>query len=181
MSWKLAELRWRHEAGLYESCWERRANSNVMKRKSAGGEPSRQRSRSRSRSPATLKKHEGLLDSAGPSSSQDHVYAPDRAPSSNEGHSLSPARCQPLLVSSVVPLLYSTRDPSYPHEDSETSLIKAKAAATVVDDRSLSVSKIDFHPHLPLDTLDNKPSDHERGLEIHPPTSNGKRQPRIFD
>jgi hypothetical protein len=49
MSWKLAELRWRDEAGLYESRWERRSDLAEWKCKITIGECERSRSRSRHR------------------------------------------------------------------------------------------------------------------------------------
>lgn len=51
MSWKLAELRWRDEAGLYESRWERRSGPAEWRCKITVGEREKSRSRSRSRPP----------------------------------------------------------------------------------------------------------------------------------
>ena len=50
MSWKLAELRWRHDIGLYESRWERESGALPVERKRAVEAFDKRGRRSRSRS-----------------------------------------------------------------------------------------------------------------------------------
>jgi hypothetical protein len=59
MSWKLAELRWRHDVGLYESRWEKDSGILPIERKRAieAFEGRRGRSRSRTASERDTKEH----------------------------------------------------------------------------------------------------------------------------
>jgi hypothetical protein len=59
MSWKLAELRWRHDVGLYESRWEKNSGVLPIERKRAieAFEERRGRSRSRTASERDTKEH----------------------------------------------------------------------------------------------------------------------------
>ncbi len=123
MSWKLAELRWRHDIGLYESRWDKESDALPVERNKAikafevRGGKTRNLSSSRCVANTTLagQKNVGLgkpvmLASSAPRSSIEAATL-QTSPS-------RPTRSRTLSSSSLVPLLRTTsncsRDPSAP-------------------------------------------------------------------
>ena len=122
MSWKLAELRWRHEVGLFESRWQRDSGALPVERKKAIEvfQDRRRRSRSLSASKAVPRSNSAGENSVSLGNPLLGALPAPRSPSESS-HQTPPPRSyrgRAFSCSSVVPLLQAL--PS-PRQDDETA------------------------------------------------------------
>ena len=103
MSWKLAELRWRHEVGLYESRWEKESGSLPVERKRVMAAFDRRGRRSRSLSASRCRAESPSKFGGGRESSLDAPLMP-----------ASPAATSSIEVTHTAPTSSTPRSPGTP-------------------------------------------------------------------